>query len=325
VQRLEPQLASSVTEGELGATPEQAAEAQRLHASAMATALLLDRQLLRVAEHLDREGRSAIVVKGAAVAHLDREDPSRRSYGDLDLLVTPQDVAPINALLAGLGGTRTYEEPRAGYDRRFGKGMSFRMPDGLEVDVHRTLALGPFGLAIDLRDLVAGQESFVVGTRRMTALDRPRRFLHACYHAMLGRAGVRLVPLLDVARCEPRSESEAEEVRRLACSWRADLVVEEAISATVRQLGWRPSPLLAPVLAELAPTSQQRRWMRAYRGGGRSSARLTIEGITALHGWRDRLDYLRAVAWPSNLDARRAAQRLSRGAKELNPRRRQSR
>jgi hypothetical protein len=321
IQRLEPQLSSAVVSGALGATSPQRSEAERLHASAMARCLLLDRSLLHVADRLDEVDIPFVVLKGPAVAHLDHPDPARRSYGDLDLLIAPTHLEATGELLGAIGGTRAYMEPRAGYDRRFGKGMAFRIGGDLEIDVHRTLTLGPFGLAIDLDQLDAHHDTLVIGRRRLRALDRPRRFLHACYHAVLGRADVRFVPLLDVVRCAPASESELQVVISLSKAWRADVVVETAVEAAVARLGWLPSASMVAALDELRPTAQQRRWLDAYRGPRRSSARLTLSGVTAIDGWRDRVDYLRAILWPSNRGGGDAVRRLARGARALTDRR----
>ena len=215
-ERLEPQLAGAVTKATTTATPSQIDQAQSLHGRAMATTLLLDRKLLEIAALFDGAGVDFLALKGAAVAHLDRPDPSWRAYGDVDLLVPAPHIDTAERLLADAGGRRSYRSPRPDFDRRFGKGSSFRMADGLEVDLHRTLALGPFGLTIEPRSLFAGRESFALGGRGVLALDRPRRFLHACYHAVLGRARPRLVPLLDLIYTAPVAPDERAVVLELA-------------------------------------------------------------------------------------------------------------
>jgi hypothetical protein len=312
-ERIEPQLARSVADGANQATPWQVEETRTLHARSMATTLLLDRQLLDVATLFDRGAVDFLVLKGAAAAHLDRGDPSDRAYGDVDLLVAAPHIDAAERLLADAGGQRAYQPPRPDFDRRFGKGSSFRMPEGLEVDLHRTLALGPFGLAIEPRTLFAGQEKFAIGGRELYALDRPRRFLHACLHAVLGRSRPRLVPLLDVVHTAPATADERATVVELAGAWRAGAVVHAAMAIAVDTFDW-PLPVeLTRVGADLRSTGQQRRWLRAYVGGGRSSARLTASAVEAIDGWRDRADYLTAVVWPSNLSVPQAARRLARG------------
>ena len=78
-------------------------------------------------------------------------------------------------------------EPRPGFDSRFSKGAAFTMPGGRDIDLHRTFVSGPFGLSVDLGGLFATSTPFVVGGRRLLGLGRTERFLHACYHAALGR------------------------------------------------------------------------------------------------------------------------------------------
>lgn len=316
-QRLEPQLAAAVAAGHVVATRHQREHARDVHAQAMATALLLDRELLEVSDLFESHGLDAIVLKGTAAAHLDRPDPARRSYGDVDMLVPGPHVGAAERLLTEAGGRRAHREPRPGYDRRFGKGASFRMPSGLEVDLHRTLALGPFGLAIQPRELSAGGETFALGGRTLRALDRPRRFLHACYHAVLGRARPRVVPLLDVAWTAPQDEHEHATVAHLAASWRSGAVVEHAAAVARAELGWEPSTFARWGPTELGITAQQQRWLAGYLGEDRTSARLTLSAVEAIDGWGARADYLRAVLWPSSLGARQAARRLVSGARSV--------
>ena len=55
-----------------------------------------------------------------------------------------------------MGGQRDQPPARPGFDRRFGKSFTYLMPGGVEVDVHRTFVMGPFGLTIELDDLWRG-------------------------------------------------------------------------------------------------------------------------------------------------------------------------
>jgi hypothetical protein len=320
-QRLAPQLASIAGAGRWPVTPEQVAHSESLHAAAMATSLLLDRQLLDVARQFDAHAVPFVVLKGSAVAHLDYPDPAGRAYGDVDLLVPPSHIETAEAVVTAAGGRRAFSEPRPGFDRRFGKGSSYRMPSGLEVDIHRTLALGPFGIAVDPVELAAGQDSFVIGDRTLPALDRPRRFLHACYHAVLGRSVPRLVPLVDLVMAAPRTERDMHEVVQLAHRWQADAVLDAAIAVTVERLGWSVPGHISRAFDELSRSERQRRWLRAYRDERRSSALLTMAGVEAIPGWPDRIDYLRAALWPVGQTPSNAIRRLARGGAAIARRR----
>lgn len=316
-ERLAPQLAVATATGRLAATPAQRAAAEDMHRSAMASAVLLDRMLLDVADRFDAAGIPLVVLKGAAVAHLDYVEPSRRAYGDVDVLVPSSHIDRAVACLSATGASRTYREPRPGFDRRFTKGMSFRMPSGFEVDVHRTLVLGPFGLTVDLDDLFAGRDTFTIGGRSFEALDRNRRFLHAAMHAVLGRARARLVPLMDMVLTAPRTDADMGAVVALARRWDADLVLLEAVDAASTELGWAPPNALLGWLDHLQPTARQRRWLAAYRGRGRSSARLSLLAVEALDDWSDRLAYLHALLLPSNTSGPSIVRRLGRGVDSL--------
>lgn len=317
IERLEPQLAIAIDMGVVSATEAQQAQAQTRHAAAMATALLLDRELLAVLDLLQPDGVDVVVLKGTALAHLDYPHASHRAYGDVDLLVAAAQIEHAEAQLVAVGGRRVHDEPRQGFDRRFGKGSSYRMPSGFEVDLHRTLALGPFGLAIEPRVLLADQQSFSLAGREVLALGRTRRFVHACYHAVLGRARAHYVPLVDLVLTAPRDADEMAAVVDLARRWRGEVVIDAAIAVAIERLGWPAPDHVTRALDELRGSRRERRWLDAYVGPGRASARLTFSAVEALESWGDRGAYLRAVAWPSGLGAAAAARRLMRGGQAV--------
>ena len=92
-------------------------------------------------------------------------DPALRSFGDVDILVGGADFDAAVGALAALGFRRRFVEPRPGFDARFSKGACLERADGLEIDLHRTLAPGPFGMLLGLTDLV-GRRAACVRTRR---------------------------------------------------------------------------------------------------------------------------------------------------------------
>lgn len=293
-QRLEGPLARAVATAWLPTTDEQAERVAEAHDRAMATALVLDRQLLALAPALDAAGARWRVLKGSAAAHLDEDDPSRRSYGDIDLLVAAEDLAAVHRLLEGLGGRRHHREPGEGYDRRFGKGAAHTLPGQREVDVHRTLALGPYGICLRPEDLFAASDTFVLAGRPLLALDRPRRFLHACYHAVLGQDPPRLVALRDVARTLPDGPG-ARTAHGLARVWQGEAVVAAALVDVVAVLGLDVDHPLVRWAHELAPRTRDRRWLAAHRGPSRSSRARSLLVLEALPGAADRMAYARLL------------------------------
>ena len=224
-ERAVPLLANAVDTGLVAATAEQERMLGAAHADLMASCVVLERAALELAEHYTRAGVEFRLLKGAAVAHLDYPDPSWRAFGDVDVLVTGAGYDAAIAVLEGLGGRRRSAEVRAGFDRRFGKGVCMLMPSGVQVDIHRTLATGPFGLTVDLDSLFSGSDSVTVGGRALPVLSREHRFLHACFHAALGDAEPRLVALRDVAQMLLMTDLDADRARDTAQHWRAGIVV----------------------------------------------------------------------------------------------------
>lgn len=295
-ERLQGLLAHAVTSEGWAATPEQVAEARAAHLEAMAGALALDRRLAELAPALDEAGVRWRALKGAALAHLAEPDPSWRCYGDVDLLVHGDDLATVLHLLTGLGGVRHYPARPRDFDRRFGKGAAVTLPDGIEVDVHRTIALGPYGLALDPRLLLdADPTTFHLGARAVPALDPAGRFLHACYHAALGRHPPRLSAVRDVARTFPTDDAGARAAHRLARAAGGEAVVAVAVVDAIEALGWAPTGPLADWCRRLRPAGRDRRWLAAYRGDDRSSWARTLLGAEAVAAPADRVAYVRSV------------------------------
>ncbi len=144
----------------------------------LATELTLEATLLRVAETFEHAVIPFRVLKGPAVAHLDYPDPALRDFGDIDLLIQPDDLDRTIAVLTEQGFARRFPEPRAGFDRRFTKSVSVVNPGGKELDLHRTLAPGVFGLRVKVAMLWdATPVQFVLGGRTLVRA-RPGGTVH---------------------------------------------------------------------------------------------------------------------------------------------------
>ena len=102
-------------------------------------------------EALEKAGIAHRVLKGHAWAHTVYPDPSWRAFGDVDLLVGTDDSDRAVEVLESTGVRRTLPEVRPGFDRRFGKDATLLSASGREVDLHRLLVAGPYGLWVDER------------------------------------------------------------------------------------------------------------------------------------------------------------------------------
>jgi hypothetical protein len=296
-------------------------EAADVHLEAMAATLRLERMLVDTATLLEADGIEAQVLKGPAVAYLDYPEPSLRSFRDIDLLVRAEDYDRVVELLEQERFVRAFPEPRPGFDRRFGRGVSLAGPGGWSIDLHRTLAFGPFGVHIDITDLWARSQRFTVGGHTVAGLAREERFLHACYHAALGDRRPRLVPVRDVAQLLLRGRLDLDHVRTLAQHWSGEPVVALAVAEAWRVLGISVHHPLAEWAWSYRPSRRAAAVRSLYRRQGSSYALISIAAVGALPSVRDRAAYLYALAVPKReyLAGRHrgVVQRFGHAAREL--------
>jgi hypothetical protein len=318
--RLVGLLGAAVDLNAVPATDEQARLLASAHLRAMTIGLMVERLLLRAATVLDDAAIPYRVLKGPAVAHLDWPDPSLRIFNDVDVLLDhAQYNNGINALI-GLDCRRRTPEVHSGFDRRFGKGTTLVSIDGYELDVHRTLAAGAFGLLVKQDELMDSPDTFMLGGRSIPALGRPQRLIHACYHGVLGDAEQSLGALRDVAQMAADSTAEDQRaVHDLARSWEGEAPVAAALLATRDSIGLDAGHPLVAWAASFEPSSVEARRMVTYSTIESRFGREAIEGLRALPKMRDRVAYVRYLAFPSreHLDTRSESpmRRLFRGLK----------
>lgn len=287
-------------------------ELEDSHRRAMAWALSVERTALRACSALRAEDVDVIVLKGPAFAHRFYPDPSLRPFGDLDLLVRTDDLARAGTVLERMGFARTLPEPHAGFDRRFGTGTIYRTAGGIEIDLHRTLVIGPFGLWIQPDELFDATEELTIGGRSLRRLDDTAAFMHACVHAALGALPPLLMPLRDVVQIASIGRPDWDRVRALAKRWRLGPVVGHALGAASDLLGAR-LPSQASSIRDDAWPRRERRALLAYttarqRRGGRA-----VATMRAIPGLRSKAAYVRALGLPDRTFLA-ARQRTGRGS-----------
>lgn len=299
MQRMSPLLTRAVVDGQLPATYAQIQEALDVDTQALARVLVLEATLVRLAEVLEHAGVRFRVLKGPAVAHLDYPDPAWRDFGDLDLLIHPDDLDRTITVLADYGYVRRFPEPRAGFDRRFTKSVSMANADGLEFDLHRTFAPGLFGLRVQVAMLWdTPPERFRLGGRTLDALAAEERLIHACYHASLGNVPPRLVPLRDVAQLLLDGKVDATRVRKLAAAWQGEGVVAQAITMAWRAFGLTDTVELSRWAEQYEPGTRERRDLERATSPGYTYVAQAVDGVRAIRNPRDRLAYVSALAFP---------------------------
>jgi hypothetical protein len=296
--RLEGLLQAAIDASELPVTDEQRQEAGECHADRCASLLGLERVLLDVVDRLERAGIDTVVLKGAAYAHLVYPDPSWRVFRDNDLLLPGEAFHDAIRELRAAGYERRLPEPRPGFDARFGKGATLEGPGGDELDLHRTLVFGSFGLRIDLDELFASAVTFQLGGRRLKALGPETRFLHVCYHAALGDPVPRLLGVRDVAQVLHLEAHDTDRVLDLIRAWQAPSVVARGMELCRTVLEIEAGGPIASAVAAHVPTRREIRAIESYVGDRRGFATKVLASLPYLDGVGEKLTFLRAAALP---------------------------
>ena len=304
-ERLAGMLGAAIGDGAFAVSAEQIEAAATLQTEVAATALLVERLLLVVADRFSENEIDFRVLKGPAVAHLDYPDPSLRCFGDLDVLVRTADFKRAVEVLESDGGHRESPELRRGFDERFGKGAMIAMPGDLEVDLHRTFVAGPLGMTIDLDGLFRTATPFRVGNRQLAGLGTEERFLHACIHAGVGHPA-RLCSLRDIAQMLLSGDLDTDRLHRLAHSWRASAVVARAVRLAWNTLDIADSLPLTAWAGRYRFDANDSRLLDAYLGGDQSYTRQAIATFRVIPRHRDKLAYARSLLFPGRryLDVR---------------------
>jgi hypothetical protein len=272
-----------------------------VHEEQLALDLRLDRLLRTCASLLARHAVPYRALKGPANARLVYERPELRSYADVDILVRGDRFDDTIALLREeLFVTRRFDEPRPGFAQRFGKGVCLVAGDALEVDLHRTLAAGPYGATVDVAALFDTPPAVVaIGGTDVLALDRELAFVHACLHAVLGGGDRALVPLRDAAALA-QCGLDVERVRSFGRRSRVLPVVALAIERLQAAFGCRVDPALTEALTPAGLSAFDRWALSTYAPSGPSYAAQAAATFWVLPTLRGRLAYARALVWPDD-------------------------
>lgn len=296
-QRLTGLAVAAARSGWFEITDAQAEGLLGRHREAMALALSIERRLLDLSAAFSEAAVEFIVLKGPAVAHTFYPDPSWRAFGDLDILVRTRDWRRACALLSESGFRRELPEPRPGFDERFGKAATHVDGDGLQVDLHRTLVLGPFGLWLEPDGLFERSALFLVGGCSLRRLDDTTALLNACLHASLGSRPARLLPVRDVAQIAAHGDVDWEDLGQLARSWRLHAAVRHAFAEASARLGVAP-PEEARSLLAVEPAARERRALQAYTTDRRRRGGPALSAVRAIPGLRAKGSYLLALLFP---------------------------
>jgi len=287
-------LAAAIGKGHVEASDSERDAVAEAHRRAMGEVLLLEEMLLAAVDVLDSAGIPHRVLKGSALSHTVHPDPSQRSFGDNDLLVEPNRINEAVDALVAAGAVRPRPKLSASFDRRFAKSVTLEWLHNTEIDLHRTLAPGPFGLLIDTRDLWVPAASFVIAGRSLSTFPPELHLLNAAIHSALGDVEPRLGNLRDLALLCNIGSLDHEAVVNIASRWRCETPLAAGLSAaSALQVDLGP---LGEWAGSHEITSGDASLMSTYAVADGRFRRQALASLRVLPTWRDRLAYASAVA-----------------------------
>jgi hypothetical protein len=319
-ERLTGLALAAVARGTIEVDEAQHAALVAVHEEQMALDLRVERLMVETVRLLADARIELRILKGPALARRVYPDPSWRSFGDCDVLVRAEDLGRVMARLRPLA-RRRFDAPRSRFDARFVKAVCLETDDGMQIDVHRTLAPGPYGVRIpNARLFTDVPEIVAVGGEPVPCLPRALDAVHACVHAALGDVQPRLNTLRDLAQLFA-SGAVAEDVAAFAEELRCGAVAQRAVQLVREHLGVELPATFVEWAESYRPTRRDLRELASYRSReGRYPAQAAAT-FWALPRLRDRVAYATALTLPSRsyLSGRDGGygRRLARGVRLL--------
>jgi hypothetical protein len=300
-QRLTGLAALATADGQLLLGPDDLADLAQRDRPVQVQALRAERLTLELCADLDAVGVPHRVLKGPAYAHGLYPGPATRPFIDVDLLVPGDALDDVVARCERAGAERLVPQLRPGFDRQFAKSVTLRHPSGTEIDLHRTLALGPLTHLIRVEDLWVDPASVeVLPGRPIPVLPPGTAFLHACIHAASG-GPARWLTLRDVV--ETARDADLEHCTTLARRWTLTAVAVRAVAAARD----REIPIPAELQrwsSGLDPSATEHRVADSYAPERRSARGLARSGLRYVRGPLRKIAYARALVVPVSANRR---------------------
>ena len=206
--RIETFLPASLTAGLVTIPGTAVADVRNRARDSAAAQLKLFAALRRTIERLDEAGIEVRVLKGLATSLLDHPDQNQRRTSDVDVFVSTEDFALACDIVENAGASSESQGRRS--VRPVEK--TFRMADGVEIDVHcRLFRFGPDHAEELFRDPVP------LPNGGGLAMRPEARLVHASAHLLVTPPGYRLASsLFDVAVLSESPELKLAETLDLA-------------------------------------------------------------------------------------------------------------
>lgn len=306
----------ALSAGALTVSPDLRHRLATRHKKAQLACLKLERKLIEVSVALDDRGINHIVLKGPVLARSVYPSPEWRSFVDIDLLVRSADWVRAANTLTDLGFVRRLPEPRKGFTEAFAKAAAFKHPSGIEVDLHRTLAAGPFGLWMEADELFDHAQWIQIGGHWLKRLSDTALLLHGCVHASLGWQPPEIQPLRDVAQIAVNGAIDWELLAAWGTRWKLAPVFAHSFGTVSSTLGIE-LPGDSASFQVIRTSKKENRVLAAYTTERRHRGATEFATLRAIPGIRAKASYASALIFPSHEFLQRRTPARNARAKRL--------
>src|SRR4051794_21779219 len=166
----------------------------------------------------------------------------------------------------------------------------------MEVDLHRTFAIGPVGFTVPLDELFTEHATFELGGRALPTLAPVTTFLQVCINAAVGDLPTRACSLRDLVQVGALVEDCVDVVIDTARHWGVGMLLQRAVDLAWRTFELPPGPF-SKWAADYRPSTRERWSLRAYLTPARSYTR-PAASLLVIRGVRPRVRYARALLVP---------------------------
>ena len=215
----------------------------------------------KIKEILAEKNIEVIVLKGPYLGSTVYDSPKERLYGDLDILVLPDNFEmAADLLLANNFQPFAYDTYAPETQSDF-KHWEFTSPWGVVVELHRWLS-GHDRYPLDNEGLFARAEKFVFGETPATGLGAEDLLLHLCLH--MGASFFSLIEpkhVLDIALLTRKRQLNWDVFVERCLKFRLPTIVYYALLAAKEQQNGLIPEL---VFLSLRPGWLRRRWLDRY-------------------------------------------------------------
>lgn len=241
------------------------------HANQVRTATLTE-----ILTAFQAAGITALVLKGAALAHLVYPQPGLRPMRDLDILVKKSEARQAQSLLAGLGFYAPGVQPESPLPGKH-LAAATKLVEGLQVsvEIHHNLFNIGTPASLELADLTVPPLPFTLAGLPAYTLPYEEMLWHLCRHFVLIGQSTRLIWVADIVGWAERfaGQIDWERVGRqypFVLSTLALFHFITPLSETLqKQAALKIGPIPGGVGREFtgwpaASVGQQRQWGKSY-------------------------------------------------------------